>query len=256
MGQPFALLPARGPVPEFTVRTAADLDRLIADPDPDRYQHIRDLLRLVKAELNCALPVLVFAGAPFTVASYCIGTGKDMDATRRFAAEQPHVWNALLDRLSRATVGFLNTLTADGADAYQLFDSWAGLLDAPEYDRWAQPYHEAILRQATGVPRILFVKECPYLDRLCASGAEVISLGKRHDLAAARSAYPHLVFQGNVDEELLLHGTPEQVAAATRACVRAGGGRRHIVNLNHGVDRGTPVANFEAFVRAVREESA
>ena len=102
------------------------------------------------------------------------------------------------------------------------------------------------------MPRILFVKECPYLDRLCRSGADVISLGACHDLAAARRDYPHLVFQGNVDEELLRTGTPEQVIAATRACVAAGGGRRHIVNLNHGVDRSTPVANFEAFIDTVR----
>jgi uroporphyrinogen decarboxylase len=199
--------------------------------------------------------VLVFAGAPYTVASYMIGTGKDTAATRRFAAEQPAVWDALLDRLTTATVSFLRTLIGDGADVYQLFDSWAGELTPEEYDRWAQPYHGAILRGASGVPRVLFVKECPYLGRLCASGADVISLGKRHDLAAARAAHPGLVFQGNVDEELLLHGTPEQVIAATRACVAAGGGRRHIVNLNHGVDRGTPVANFEAYVRAARGEA-
>jgi uroporphyrinogen decarboxylase len=255
MGQPFALQPGAGPVPAFTVRTPADVDRLDPSPAPERYQHIRDLLKVVKERLRGELPVLVFAGAPFTVATYCIGTGKDMAATRRFAAEQPAVWKALLDRLSGATVGFLNALIAEGADVYQLFDSWAGLLTAEEYDRWAQPYHEAILARATGVPRILFVKECPYLDKLCSSGADVISLGKRHDLAAARAAYPRLVFQGNVDEELLRSGTSEQVAAATRACVAAGGGRRHIVNLNHGVDRGTPVANFEAYVRAVRETS-
>ena len=96
------------------------------------------------------------------------------------------------------------------------------------------------------------MKEGPYLERMCASGAEVISLGSGHDLAAARTRYPHLVFQGNVDEEILRTGTPEQVAAATRACVAAGGGSRHIVNLNHGVDKGTPVANFEAYIRAVK----
>jgi uroporphyrinogen decarboxylase len=254
MGQPFALQANVGPVPAFTVRTLADVERLDPAPAPQRYQHIRDLLKVVKERLRGELPVLVFAGAPYTVATYCIGTGKDMAATRRFAAEQSAVWRALLDRLSGATVGFLNTLIAEGADVYQLFDSWAGLLTAEEYDRWAQPYHSSILARAAGVPTVLFVKECPYLDKLCVSGADVISLGKRHDLAAARAAYPDLVFQGNVDEELLRNGTPEQVAAATRACVAAGGGRRHIVNLNHGVDRGTPVANFEAYVRAVRGE--
>jgi uroporphyrinogen decarboxylase len=252
MGLPFALRPALGPVPDRPVRTLADVRRLEAEPDPRSYLHIRDLLGRVRAELRGELPVLVFAGAPFTVASYCIGTGKDMDATRAFAAGQPAAWEQLLDRLAAATVGFLSTLVQDGADVYQLFDSWAGLLGPGEYERWAQPYHETILRAAAGVPRILFVKECPYLERMAASGADVISLGKRHDLASARRAYPHLAFQGNVDEELLQRGTPEQVAAATRACVAAGGGQRHIVNLNHGVDKDTPVANFEAFVRAAR----
>ncbi len=81
----------------------------------------------------------------------------------------------------------------------------------------------------------------------------MISLGVCHDLAAARRDYPHLVFQGNVDEEVLRTGTPDQVAEATRTCLQAGGGRRHIVNLNHGVDKGTPVANFEAYVQTVRD---
>jgi uroporphyrinogen decarboxylase len=196
--------------------------------------------------------VIVFAGAPFTLATYCIGTGKDLDATRRFAREQPRVWEALLERLTGATVHFLDTLVREGADVYQLFDSWAGMLPRDEYERWAQPQHQTILGAVRAVPRILFVKEGPYLDLMAASGADVVSLGVRHDLAQARRDYPQLVFQGNVDQELLRSGTPEQVAEATRRCVSAGGGQRHIVNLNHGVDRATPVANFEAYVRAVR----
>ncbi len=252
MGQPFVLRPAVGPVPDHPVRTLADVERLHAEPDPERYRHIRDLLRLVKSDLDGALPVLVFAGAPFTTATYSISTGKDLAATRRFAVEQPRVWDALLDRLTTATIGFLRTLVREGADAYQLFDSWAGMLDADEYRRWAQPRHQAVFAAATGAPRILFVKECPHLEWMTQSGADVVSLGARHDLAAARRDHPHLIFQGNVDEELLRTGTPEQVAAATRACVTAGGGRRHIVNLSHGVDRETPVANFEAYVRAAQ----
>lgn len=255
MGQRFVLQPARGPVPDHPIRTLADIERLEAMPDPQHFQHIRDLLRLVREELRGELPVLVFAGAPFTVATYCINTGKDIAATRRFAIEQPQVWDTLLERLTTATVHFLRTLIADGADVYQLFDSWAGLLEGGEYETWAQPYHEAIFREAAGIPRILFVKEGPYLPLMAASGADVISLGVRHDLAAARRDYPHLVFQGNVDEEILRSGTPEQVTSATRACMAAGGGRRHIVNLNHGVDRRTPIANFEAYIRAVRDQT-
>lgn len=252
MGLPFVLQPAVGPVPQPPVRTLQDVLRLDPTPDPARFNHIRQLLWLVKGELKGELPVIVFAGAPFTLATYCIGTGKDLTATRRFVAEQPEVWNQLLDRLTRATIHFLATLVRDGAEVYQLFDSWAGMLSPDEYSRWAQPQHQAILAGVTGVPRILFVKECPYLDQLALSGADVISLGVRHDLRAARQAYPQLAFQGNVDEELLRGGTPQQVAEATRRCIEAGGGQRHIVNLSHGCDRATPVANFEAFVRAVK----
>jgi uroporphyrinogen decarboxylase len=175
-----------------------------------------------------------------------------MDATRRFTQEQPRVWHALLERLTTATIHFLGTLVRDGADVYQLFDSWAGLLSPDEYPRWARNNHRAIFAAVTQVPRILFVKECPYLEAMAQSGADVISLGTSHDLAAARRDYPQLVLQGNVDEDILRSGTPDQVAEATRRCLEAGGGRRHIVNLNHGVDRETPVANFEAYVRAAK----
>jgi uroporphyrinogen decarboxylase len=252
MGLPFTLQPAHGPVPQRPVRTLADVQRLEAAPDPERFGHIRQLLQVVKRELRGELPVIVFAGAPFTLATYCIGTGKDQDATARFAQQQPDVWNALLEKLTSATVHFLGTLVRDGADLYQLFDSWAGLLPPAEYMRFAQTYHQRIFATVTGTPRILFVKEGPYLDLMAASGADIISLGVRHDLAAARRQYPQLVFQGNVDEALLRDGTPEQVTQATRQCVAAGGGRRHIVNLSHGCDRAMPVANFEAFVGAAR----
>jgi uroporphyrinogen decarboxylase len=252
MGLPFVLQPAHGPMPMRPVRTMQDVARLESQPDPGRYRHIRDLLRLVREELRGELPVLVFAGAPFTLATYCLGTGKDIDATRRFAAEQPQVWHALLDRIQMATIHFLRTLVGDGADAYQLFDSWAGMLKRAEYEQWARSHHVAIFEAVRQTPRILFVKEGPYLDLMTASGADVISLGVRHDLAAARHEYPHLVFQGNVDEKLLRFGTPQQVSEATRRCLQAGGGRRHIINLSHGMDKTAPVANFEAFILAAR----
>jgi len=253
MGLPFELKPMAGPVPDRPIRSLADVDRLNADPDPASYRHIIDLLKTVKKSLDGALPVLCFAGAPFTVAAYCIGTGKNMDQTRQFAAENPHVWRKLLDRLSGATIGFLKTLIAEGAQLYQLFDSWAGELTPAEYDEWAQPYHREILAGATGVPRVIFVKESPYLDKLVRTGADVVSLGRCHNLAQARADYPELVFQGNVDEEVLAGGTEAEVIAATKHCLREGGGRRHIVNLNHGCDKSTPPANFAAYVNAVRQ---
>jgi uroporphyrinogen decarboxylase len=252
MGMRFTLRPGRGPVPDHSVRTMEDVERLDAEPGPDRFRHILDILARVRRELQGALPVIVFAGAPFTLATYCIGTGKDMAATRQFAAAEPSVWQALLEKLQSATIAFLTALEQGRADVYQLFDSWSGMLEREEYARWALPQHQAIFNGVRSIPRILFVKECPYLDLMADSGAEVISLGVRHDLAAARRQYPKLVFQGNVDERILRAGTPEQVAEATLRCVAAGEGERHILNLSHGVGRETPVANFEAYVRAAK----
>lgn len=254
MGLPFELKPTRGPMPDRPIHTVADLDRLNPHPPPTSYQHIRDLLSEVKTRLAGELPVIAFAGSPFTVATYCIGTGKDMAATRQFITEQPVVWDRLLKTLSHATAGFLNQLVGEGADVVQLFDSWAGMLTEDEYRRFAQPYHTHILGEVKGVPRILFVKECPHLDLMTSTGADVVSLGVQHDIAAAQAAYPHLVFQGNVNEEVMRTGTPEQVDAAVRSCLSAGGGRRHILNLNHGVGKETPVANFEAYIHAAGGE--
>jgi uroporphyrinogen decarboxylase len=254
MGLPFQLQPNHGPMPHRPVRTVADVEGLAAEPELGDFAHVLRLLQLVQDQLAGRLPVLVFAGAPFTLGSYCIGTGKDLSATRRFAAESPAVWDGLLEKMGNATVHFLRALAREGADAYQLFDSWAGDLEDAEYRAWAQPHHEAIFRAVRLIPSILFVKECPRLDLMVQSGADVVSLGTRHDLAAARQRFPEQAFQGNVDADLLRSGSPDEIAAAARRCVAQGGRRRHVINLSHGVHRTTPVANFEAYVQAARGE--
>ena len=170
-----SLQPAVGPVPDHPIRTLADVEKLAAQPDPESYRHIRNLLRLVRTELNGDLPVLVFAGAPFTTATYCINTGKDMAAMCRFAAEQPRRRDGAMECLTTATVDFLRNLIREGADAYQLFDSWAGMLTVEEYRRWGKPRHEAIFRAANEPCAHPFRKRSPYLDAMASSGADVVS---------------------------------------------------------------------------------
>src|SRR5947209_1679758 len=121
MGLPFTLQPNRGPVPDRPVRRPADVQRLDPHPAPERFGHILQLLDRVREELHGELPVIAFAGAPFTVATYCIGTGKDLAATRAFVLEQPAAWEALLKRLEEATIHFLRAMVQRGADVYQLF---------------------------------------------------------------------------------------------------------------------------------------
>ena len=158
-----------------------------------------------------------------------------------------------MEQLNQATIVFLRALVKAGADVYQLFDSWAGLLTRAEYLAWAQAHHQAILRAATGCPRILFVKEGPYLDWMAEAGADVVSLGKCHDLAQARRRLPATRFSGKRRRSRIAQpGLADEVRAVTRQCLEAGGGHKHIVNLNHGVDRTTPVANFEAYVETAK----
>jgi uroporphyrinogen decarboxylase len=253
MGLPFELLPQVGPMPHQPIRTEEDVARLTAEIGPRHFAHIVALQERVRQELQGELPILLFAGAPFTVASYCIGTGKNIEATRRFALEKPTVWQMLLDQLQNATIRFLNVLIGPETAIYQLFDSWAGELTEAEYRAWAQPYHRGLFKAVTGAPGVIFVKENPYLSLMCESGAAVVSLGKRHDLAQAKADYPQLIFQGNVDDDLMERGSPEEVYAATKACLKAGGGQRHILNLSHGMDKSSPVANFEAYIRAAKD---
>lgn len=252
MGLPFTLVPQVGPVPDQPIRSREDAEKLAARPDPDRYRHVLQLLAAIRKELAGSLPVLVFAGAPFTLASYCIAAGKNLTVARSFAAEQPTAWTALLDRIGEATVSFLTTLVNAGADAYQLFDSWAGGLSADEYGRWSQRHHQAIFAGATGVPRFLFVKECPYVDAMAESGADVISLGVTHNLRDVRRQFPNLAIQGNVDDQLLRTGTPLDVIRATQSCLKQLNGRGHVLNLSHGLAKDAAAENFAAYVATAR----
>ena len=251
MGQRFELIPERGPVPPKPIRTMSDVRKLTAHPDVSSFRHVLDTLRLVRSELAGELPVLAFAGAPYTMATYQIGAGKDVAATRTFIREQPDVWSALLEVTTDATIDFLGALLEAGVGAYQLFDSWAGFLSANEYLEHAHCRHQRIFEQVGGTS-ILFVKDAPFLDTMVRSGCTAVSLGTTHDLRSALANHPDLAFQGNVDHELLVTGTPEEVRAATRACLEAGGGRRHVLNLDHGMDRRAKPENFAAFVEEAR----
>lgn len=252
MGLPFEMRPEVGPMPARWIRTREEVDSLVIRPDPVRYQHVLLTLEAVKRKLDGELPVLVFAGAPFTLACYCIGVGKDLDAARAFAQERAIVWAALLDRLAEATIAFLTSLVVSGADAFQLFDSWAGRLSSDEYDRWAQRFHRQLFRDIPDVPRFLFVKENPHVDAMMASGADVISLGTTHDIPEIRRRYPGMIIQGNVSDNLMREGTPAQIIEATQKCLSQGSGRRHILNLSHGMGKDVPPENFAAFVATAR----
>ena len=204
--------------------------------------------------------VLGFCGAPWTLAAYLVeGRGvKDFPTLRAFAAKEPEVLGALLGKLSAAMADYLIAQARAGADAVQVFDSWAGLLSLADWRRLIRPHLKDLL-EAVGtarVPRILFVQNAPHLiDAYAELPAEAISVDWRTDIAAAQQRWPDRAVQGNIDPAVLLGGQ-----AATRRAAKDLLGRvdrrGHVVNLGHGLLPETPLASIDALVEAVHDETS
>ncbi len=229
-------------------------------PDPEELApEVMEAIRLVRAELPPAVAVLGFCGAPWTLAAYLVQGrgGKDFPALRAFAAAQEGALHRLLGKLTDAMAAYLIRQAEAGADAVQVFDSWAGLLSRAQWDRLVRPHLETLLERVggAGVPRILFVQNAPHLlDEYARLPAEVISVDWRVDLAEAQARYPDRVLQGNLDPAVLLAG-PETTRRAAERLLGRVAPSRHIVNLGHGILPGTPLESVDALVEAVWEES-
>ena len=255
LGAEFVFRP--GPVCQRPVRTRADADRLHAYDVAAALPFVGRTLGLVQRALDHALPVLGFAGAPLTLLFFLAAGGspaRDPAPALALLRDDPATAHRLLELLADLTADYLHYQIDSGADAVQLFESVADLVDQPQYREFAHPYQVRVLgRLAARVPTILFVKEQAFLDLMVESGANVLSVGRRVDLAAARRAYgDRVAFQGNVSHELLAAGTPQQVAAATRACLAAGQHTGHILNLDHGVRPETPFENACCLIETCR----
>jgi uroporphyrinogen decarboxylase len=173
---------------------------------------------------------------------------------RAFMRDDPAAFHRLLDKLADMTVDYLALQIEAGADAVQLFESFADLLSPEEYEEFAHPYHVRIFSElAARVPTILYAKEQPRVELLADSGADVLSVGTCVDLADAFRRFGHKVaFQGNVDNHLVAEGSLEEIDQAVRRCIAAGGHRGHILNLSHGLLQETPFENVRRFIETAK----
>jgi uroporphyrinogen decarboxylase len=252
MGADFDFSP--GPALAAPVRSEDGVRALGAFDPGAALPFIRQEIATIRRALGGELPLLGFAGAPFTLAAFLIEgeSPAAMPRTLAFAAEQPRAFQELMARLTRMTVDYLNYQAECGADAVQLFESVGDVIPAPLYERYAQPSHEQIMAGLRpGLPAILFVKGSPFPEAMARTGAAAVSVSHTADLRRILASAPVAV-QGNVDNRTLAQGTAEEVAAAVRACIAQGGGRGHILNLNHGVLPETPFENVLAFIAAAR----
>jgi uroporphyrinogen decarboxylase len=248
-----------GPVVAAPIRSAADLERLHA-PDREIGPEVLEALKLVRAELDPATALLGFCGAPWTLAAYLVeGRGvKEFPTLRAFAAAEPKLLDRLLAKLSDLMADYLIAQHAAGADAVQIFDSWAGLLSLADWDRLIKPHLLRLLERvgAAGIPRILFLQNAPHLvDAYARLPSEVLATDWRLDLGALQQRYPERAVQGNIDPAILLAG-PDATRAAASELLRRVDPTGHIVNLGHGILPTTPIASVEALLEIVQGEAA
>jgi uroporphyrinogen decarboxylase len=247
-----------GPVVAEPIRTAHDLDRLHS-PDDDVAPEVITALKLVRAELKPTTALLGFCGAPWTLAAYLVeGRGvKEFPTLRGFAAAEPELLDALLAKLTDLMVDYLIAQHAAGADAVQVFDSWAGLLSQDDWQRLIEPHLNRLLTRVgeAGIPRIVFLQNAPHLvDAYAKLPAEVLATDWRLDLGALQRRYPERAVQGNIDPAILLAG-PDATRAAASKLLETVDRTGHIVNLGHGILPTTPIASVEALIETVQEET-
>jgi uroporphyrinogen decarboxylase len=248
------------PAPRFDFRIARreDVDRLRWQGAANALPHVKPVVRAVKERLAGRVPLIGFAGSPFTMAAYLVdgGGSRDLSRTRSFAARDPEGFTALLDLLADATVDYLREQLGGGADAVMLFDTQAGWLRPAEFARFAVPVADRILRaMPPGTPTIYFAlaPSAGHLEAMRGLRADVIGLDYRAPLSQARAVLgsAHGV-QGNLDPAVL-QGPPERIVSETEAILRENGGRPgHIFNLGHGIFPDTPVEHVALLVSTVQ----
>ena len=257
MGLEVLMEEGKGPSLPKVIQTQADIDALVTEGVEDSLHYVTDALALTKKELNGRVPLIGFAGAPWTILCYMVeGKGsKTWDKAKQFAYVQPALAHQLLQKITNITIQYLKAQVKAGADTVQVFDSWAGSLSPADFKIFAQPYllqiADALKEDA---PVILFPKGTWHaLSDLSKSSAAGIGIDWCIDPAMARAFTNNsITLQGNFDPAKLLAPIPE-IRKAVKEMIAAFGTQRYIANLGHGITPNVPVDHAKAFVEAVKE---
>jgi uroporphyrinogen decarboxylase len=258
MGLGLAFAEGEGPRFERPLRDEAAV-RKLAVPDLNQLKYVFDAVRQIRGVLDGRVPLIGFAGSPFTLACYMIeGSGSDgWPAVKSMRQSRPDLLHAILKVNARAVADYLNAQVAAGAQVVMLFDTWGGTLELEDYEPFSLAYCRQIFSDVKGVPRILFTRNGnPWLGAMMQSGCDAIGLDWTSDPRAARRlAAGKIALQGNLNPEKLFE-SPEKVRAAAREVLDAFGAEPgHVFNLGHGILPKTPVDSVSALVDEVRTYS-
>ena len=236
MGLNYEMVETKGPFFPKTIETTKDVEQLTTDVVPN-LQYVFDAIKLTKKELNNRVPLIGFAGAPWTIFSYMIeGKGsKTFSQAKKLLYTNPVLSHLLLDKITTSTIAYLKEQLRNGADILQVFDSWAGVLSKSQYVEFALPYMQKITTAITEVPVILFAKDAHYiLEEFAQTNCSVIGLDWTIEPQKARREAPDKVLQGNLDP-CVLYADKQTIKLETEKMLRAFGKQNYICNLGHGV---------------------
>ncbi len=261
MGMELQFTEGKGPVFPAPIRKNEQLSALRpVDPERD-LKFVTDAIGLLCRELDGRVPLIGFSGAPWTLATYMVeGQGsKNFLEIKKWRFANPDNLHSLLDKVTAAVISYLKAQTAAGAQALQIFDTWAGILDPEGFRQFALPYVKKIIEtvRTPGIPIIYFAKGAgQWLDALADCGADVIGIDWTIDIGTARAALENrFALQGNLDPTALF-SSPQIIRAEVKKILSNYGQRSgHIFNLGHGILPKTPVENARAFIDSVKEES-
>ncbi|PKK35844.1 uroporphyrinogen decarboxylase [Siphonobacter sp. SORGH_AS_0500] len=256
MGLPYEMIEARGPVFPTTVQTLQDVEKL-KEVDPEvELKYVLDAIRITKKELNGRVPLIGFAGAPFTILCYMIeGKGsKTFSVAKKYLYAEPELSHKLLQKITDTTIAYLKAQVAAGANLVQLFDSWAGILSPQQYREFSLPYISQICDALQAlVPVTVFAKGAFFARReMNALNCSVVGLDWNMDIAESREMIPSKVLQGNLDP-CVLYGSFSEIKKQTQEMLRQFGGQKHIANLGHGVYPDTNPDKVRCFIDTVKE---
>jgi uroporphyrinogen decarboxylase len=260
MGLPFDFVKGEGPQIERPIESPADIDRLREFESREALGHVLAAIRQVQQELAGRVPLIGFAGAPFTLASYAVegGHSSNFARTKALMYGHPDAWHRLCDLFARVVGDYLVAQIEAGVDAVQVFDSWVGVLNAADYREFVQPHTRRIFDIVGGrVPTIHFgTGTATLLEDLRDAGGDVIGVDWRIPLDRAWELIGsnHAV-QGNLDPTVLLGPTSRLLDAADDVLSRAAGRPGHIFNLGHGILPGTPLEHVQLLARHVHSRS-
>lgn len=256
LGLEVQMVEKKGPYLPKTIETQADLDQLRGVEAADDLQYVYDAVEMTQKELNGRVPLIGFAGAPFTLLCYMVqGQGsKTFDKAKAFCFTQPELAHQLLDKITTLTIAYLKRKVAAGANAVQVFDSWSGLLSPQDFNAFALPYLNRITEAlAPEVPVILFAKGSWYaLNELSKTQASALGIDWCLSAQMARNfTGRNITLQGNFDPHKLLLPIP-QLKKEVQDMLEAFGPQRYIANLGHGIIPSIPVDHARAFVDTVK----